>query len=182
MGRRYKEEPIEEDKGLPGKLYFEEPVVMDITVVRNGTNVSTIDLSATEGPCRLASSVLLRDYHRKAPVRYRCGLRPQLPEITAYIKWAEIQGFGLGAIVARRHCADWRYETPFEWGAIMGCRSYQVSNMTDEHWAPFTVRWFNRNQPEEGAWVEDLYLINQSLSRDLLASIIADQQEEVYNA
>lgn len=181
MGQRFKGHiptEMEDDKGLPGKLYFEEPMVVDIAVVRNGNNVSTVDLSATTGPVRLASSVLLRDFHRNKPVMYQMGLRPQLSEIQEYIKAAEIMGYGLGSIVARRFCADWRYETPFEWGAIMGVRAY-MANVDDQHYAPFTVRWFNRNNPEEGAWAEDLYVIHQCLSRQLLNSIIEDQQEGV---
>ena len=183
MGRRYKGVPPEmvDDKGIPGKLYFEEPQVVNITVVRSGTNVSTIDLSATAGPCRLASTVQMRDFNRNSDIQYRCGLKPTLKEIQEYIKWAEIQGFGLGAIVARRWCADWRYETPFEWGAIMGCKTYMVSALESGTWSPFTVRWFNRNMNEEGAWCEDLYVIHQTLSKDLLASIIEDQQPEVIN-
>jgi hypothetical protein len=171
---------MENDQGIPGNRYFEYPKVIDIAIVRNGNNVSTLDPSSCESPVRLASSVGMRDFNRKEPVTYGLSLRPtSAQKIGDYLKQKEIEGFGLGAVVARRWCADWRYQTCFEWGAIMGVKTYCLGSHEPGFYAPFIVRWFNRNMNEEGAWPEDLYLIHQALSKNLLESIIEDQQPEV---
>jgi len=185
MGRRYKGVPpeMEEDKGIPGKLYFEKPQVFDIVRVVDpvSNNVSTIDPSATTGPVRLSSTRALRDFTKNSEVSYRIGQRPNLPEIQDYIRWAEIQGFGMGAVVARRWCAYWRAEATSQWGVITGCQVYTVASSSSELYTPFQVQWFDKGLPTEGVWAEDLYIVHQHLSKSLLTSILEEQAEGVVN-
>lgn len=180
MGRRYKGVPqeMEDDKGIPGKLYFDKPQVFDISVIRDtvGNKVSTVETGALDGPVRLESTRQLRDFSKRELVHYRMGLRPNLEQINEYIKWAEVQGFAQGAVVARRWCADWRTETVHEWGVIIGCRAYTHGSHEPGFYSPFTVRWFQTRLGEEGVWAEDLYLIHQALSKDLLRSILEEQE------
>lgn len=181
MGRRYNGQvPAEmlEDLGIPGKLYFEKPQVIELAVKRDerSNQVITTDLHSTEGPCRLKSTLSLHDFKKKGEnIEYQCSLRPTLEEIHEYLRLAEIQGFGMGAVVARRHCADWRWETPYAWGVILGQMAYVPSQSSDVVWAPFTIRWFDKQMGEEPAWAEDLYVIHQCLSKDLVASIVEEQ-------
>ncbi len=182
MGRRFKGHvPPEmlEDQGVPGKLYFDRPQVIDIVVTReSGSNkVITMDANSQVSPVRLASSRQFRDFNRKEPVEYMMGLRPSIEEIRTYMKWAEIQGFALGSVVARRWCGKWRWTIANEWGVILGCKNYIPT--FEESYAPFGVRWFNKpaTGPDEGCWAEDLYLVHQCLSDTLLESIIEDQQQ-----
>jgi hypothetical protein len=182
MGKRYKgsiPEEMLEDQGLPGKLYFEEPAVINIAVVRNGNNVSTVNASDTEGPIRTLSIRGMRDFTKKEHNSYRVGQRPNLDEITDYLKWANIQGFGNGAVVARRFCAPWRAESHYQWGVILGEHNYEIPPHSHDMWYPYRVQWFDRGVNAEGAWAEDLFVIHQSLSRNLLDSILEEQQEGV---
>ena len=182
MGKRYKgsiPEEMLEDQGLPGKLYFEEPVVINIAVVRNGTNVSTVNASDTEGPIRTLSIRGMRDFTKKEHNSYRVGQRPNREEITDYLKWANIQGFGNGAVVARRFCAPWRAESHYQWGVILGEHNYEIPPHSHDMWYPYRVQWFDKGVNAEGAWAEDLFVIHQSLSRNLLDSILEEQQEGV---
>src|ERR1700744_4054343 len=124
MGRRFKghvPQEMIEDPGLPGKLYFEMPQMRDLIIRRvEGSNkVSIIDAEIRYGPCRLASTVAMRDFNRKEPIEYELGIRPTLEDIKRYLRAAEIAGYGLGTIVARRWCADWRWETCQQWGVIV---------------------------------------------------------------
>jgi hypothetical protein len=180
MGRRWKSHiPAEmvEDMGLPGKLYFDRPQVIDITTSRDGgsTKVITQDVRALSGPVRLASTRGLHDFKKIEVVEYHAPLRPSIEEISSYMKWAEISGFGNGAVVARRWCADWRWESPFQWGVILGNRLYPPA--MEDSYAPFSVQWFDKNQGTETAWAEDLLLIHQCLSKQLLESLVEEQIE-----
>lgn len=183
MGRRFKghvPQEMIEDPGVPGKLYFEQPRVVDIVVRRGpaGTKVITMDASSRVSPVRLASTTEMRDFNRKDPVEYKMGIRPDMDEIKGYLRSAEIAGFGLGSIVARRWCADWRWETCQQWGLVVGVRSYTANTFNDEVYSPFTVRWFDKITPEEGCWAEDLYVVHTCMTKGMLTEIVEAQQED----
>lgn len=183
MGRRFKgyvPQEMLEDPGLPGKLYFEQPSVVDIMVRRSpdGTKVMTMDASSRVSSVRLASTVVIRDFNQKEPVEYFMSIRPDLGEIKEYLKKAEVGGFGLGSIVARRWCADWRWETCQQWGLIVGVRNYTANTFADELYSPFTVRWLDKTTPEEGCWAEDLYVIHTCMGKGMLTEIVEAQQED----
>jgi hypothetical protein len=177
VGRRYSGVPkeMEDDLGIPGKLYFDKPQVMEISVKRENNKVITQDLMAVEGSCRLKSTRELRDFVHRDVITYRVSQRPTVEEIHDYMKWAGIQGFGNGAVVARRWSAPWRWETPYQWGVILGCKLYPQGPNDADPWAPFVIRWFDITGVQEPAWAEDLFLIHQQLSKDLLISIVEEQ-------
>lgn len=183
MGRRYKghvPQEMLEDQGVPGKLYFEMPQVRDLVIRRHegSTKVSIIDADSRLSACRLASTVALRDFSQKDLIDYELGVRPTLEEIKFYIRAAEIAGFGMGSIVARRWCADWRWETCQQWGMITQVHAYTANEYNGETYAPFTVRWLDRTTPEDKAWAEDLFVIHACMSKNLLASIVEEQEED----
>lgn len=177
MGRRFIgniPEEMLEDQGIPGKLYFAKPMVIEIPSKHSDTStmVSTV---------RTLSTQRLRDFnHNCNATSYRCSQRPTAAELKDYLHWAEIQGFGLGAVVARRFCAHWRAEAHHQWGVIIGCIGFSHPTSPNQPWAPFVVQWFSKEFGQaEPTWAEDLYVIHQSLSKNLLNSILEEQEGEI---
>lgn len=169
-----------EDKGLPGKLYFPEPKVVNIIVKRSAGSpkVSILDANSKWSEVRLESTRALRDFNKSGElVEYQMGILPQMTEIREYVKACEIGGFGTGAVVARRWCADWRWETPQQWGVIVGVKVYTANTYNNETYSPFTVRWFDKSGTEDQCWAEDLYVIHSCLSKSLLGELIEAQND-----
>jgi hypothetical protein len=180
MGRRYKgpvPEEMQDDLGIPGKLYFEKPSVVDISVIRAGKQAMTVDTKSLESPCRLASTRDKYDFIFKDKVhsiKYHAPQRPTANEMNEYLKQAEIHGYGKGTVVARKWCSGWRYRTHIQWGVILDVNRYLMAN--DTVWTPFSILWLDPQGPNrEAAWAEDLFVIHACLSDDLLDSIIEEQ-------
>src|SRR5277367_1891790 len=130
VGRRYRgpvPQEMQDDLGIPGKLYFEKPKVVDISVIRNGKTTQTMDVNSYSGPCRLASTREKYDFvfkDKDHKIRYHASLRPSADEMKEYLSQAEIHGYGKGSIVARRWGSDWRWSTVHEWGMIIDVNRY----------------------------------------------------------
>lgn len=105
-------------------------------------------------------------------VKYGMSTQPTLKEIQDYHDVWEMQGFGRGAIVARRFGIEANWQNPGMWGMIV---VVSTSHHTPQlPFAPYIVKWINDGHGEP-AWAEDLYIINQSLDDRLVLELIEAQ-------
>jgi hypothetical protein len=193
MGRRAKgpildgTEPVE-GIDTDGRLFFEKPRLMvvgkaeEIPVTTFGyprTHTDTAppeeDLRTTTGKLRLVTS---RNYQvcsqQPGEVEYQLSQLPTYKEVKDYLKQKRIDGYGAGAIVARRYQNDWRFKHPGQWGIIM----YEVGNPSlNQRWAPYSVYWFEQSAifQNEKAWAEDLVIIHTHLDDSYLQDILRSQ-------
>lgn len=184
-----------EDLGIPGKLYFEKPKVISVEAYHvsevpefdtggSGNNTQPpgpADFYKTEGPVRLISSHRIMRYNPPERVHYLLTQRPSQSDAEEYLRMMKVEGFGDGAIVARRHAEPWRVRWHTNWGIITRVVGH-VPWSSKDAWAPFIVKWLDvsplQNVSEtEPAWAEDLYVIHAALDKDLLESIIEHQAE-----
>lgn len=142
------------------------PVSETTTTESRGTNV------------RLRSSVINIPNSRHCPqfVKYRCSTQPTQEEIREYIDQAEIGGFDVGTVVARRWGISSNWRMPQLWGMIMMVRNTHINHR--EPWAPFLVKWLN-NGTAEPAWGEDLLVIVPSMSDTLVQELVETQMDIV---
>lgn len=178
--------PHEDGNDPRGKVYFEIP---EVIVVEHPSTVGAakvvqlmrdpdpvLDIAgALEGPVRTAScnfdSANSRPDGCPQTVRYACSQKPKISDINEYLTRNEINGYGTGAIVARRWAYSWRFMYHGQWGIIDACNWTSLSHMK---WNPYRVKWFESGM-EEAAWAEDLIVIHANLSDELLMSIVAEQ-------
>lgn len=196
MGRRAKgpfldgTEPVE-GVDTKDKLFFEKPTLQLVGIevpepvtttyyprgpTSTHVNMGDEDLRTTIGKCRLMSS---RSYQvcSNAPsdkLEYALGQLPTFDEVKEYLRKKRIDGYGGGAIVARRWQNDWRFKHPGQWGIIM----YESGNPSPgQKWAPYNVFWFEQsaNIQNEKAWAEDLIIIHTHLDESYLQDILYTQ-------
>jgi hypothetical protein len=176
-----------EDCGIPGKLYFDKPQVIDMSAFRksdipekdpvNGsTRLGADEFYFRTTPIRMKSAV---KFMGKEPmpdtIEYALPQRPTQEEAAEYIRVNGINGFGEGAIITRRWQENWRFRWHGNWGMIVRVVG-NVPWQTSEAWAPFVVQWFERpDVPFEYVWAEDLVLIHTHLSKDLMEGIFEAQ-------
>lgn len=183
----------EEDLGIPGKLYFDKPKVISVEAFHTSQvpeydtggfgytkqPPGPADYYTREGPVRLKSSHKMARYTPPERVHYLLTQRPPKNDVDEYIRMMKVDGFGEGAIVARRYADDWRARWHTNWGIITSIYGTVPFDPKDAY-APYKVRWFDTSSipgaPDiEGAWAEDLIVIHAALDKDLLASIIEHQ-------
>lgn len=113
-------------------------------------------------------------------VKYAMTTQPTLMEIEEYLVNAELNGYGVGSVVARRWGIKENWAKPQMWGLIFMVRDIHVNPNT--RYAPFLVKWFN-NQEAESAWAEDLIVIHHALSDSLIVDIVEMQgvRSELYD-
>ena len=183
---------IEEDMGIPGKIYFEKPQLSLVKAFHKsdlpeydtgGYGMSRqapgpVDLYTREGPVRLPSSKHMDNHTYKVPekVHYLLTQRPSNTDIVEYISIQKADGFAEGAVVSRRHQAEWRFKWYTYWGIITRVHG-NCPLPSKEAYAPFRVKWFNpeHNVTDEDAWAEDLVVIHAALDKETLASILEEQ-------
>jgi hypothetical protein len=178
----------EEDWGIPGKLYFDKPK-LSLIQSQHKPLLPEYDLGPsghaqqergpdefylTEGKVRLKSSHGFPGYSPPEVVKYLLSRRPLQADADDYIKIHKQDGFGEGAIVARRYANPWRKDWHTNWGMIT--RVVQTvpwpSNMP---WDPYEVKWFEGGVAE-WVWAEELYVIHAHLDKDTLSSILEAQE------
>lgn len=178
---------VEEDHGIPGKLYFDKPKIIEMASFRKSAvpefdpiggryaQLGPEEFYLRETPVRLRSS------HKQGPnynppesVVYPLSLRPTQEEATEYIRLRKVDGFGEGTIVARRYAEYWKAKWHGNWGIIKRVIGY-VPHITSTPWNPYVVQWFEQQTSEESAWAEDLVVIHCTLDKDLLEDILEAQ-------
>lgn len=181
MGRarsnhRYIPPEMEEDLGIPGKLYIEKPKVIEITRTVSSDNkdarVFSFDVTATSGACRSVSIRERRGFNGPDDIEYGISMRPTVADIEKYLKQNEIRGYGEGAIVARRWGYRYEWRSHFNWGVITLVHKYGSFN---ENYHPYTVRWWSTPPSDDKVWAEDLVVIHSHLSTDLLSELVEAQ-------
>lgn len=188
-------EEEEEDLGIPGKLYFEKPKVFTVEAFHQ-SKLPEFDTGGargghqppgpeeyyrTEGPVRLRSSHHLPRYTPPEKHHYLLTRRPPQIDADEYIRMMKVEGFGEGAVVARRFADHWRARWHANWGTITRV-TQNVPWDAKEAWSPYVVKWwdvsnFNGVADTEPAWAEDLLVIHAALDKDVLESILEHQQE-----
>lgn len=157
--------------------YMNREVIMDQnnvhTLVRTGG--SRHDQGCEE--VRTISTRLIPSYSEPAGgIRYRCPrMRPTYVQVNDYIRDMRLKGYGVGAIVTRRHISVEAMISNTGWGMILQERKAVPFNGIA--YDPYIVKWFQTDKAE-GTWAEDLLIIMPSLPRDELISMIADQVEQ----
>ena len=186
MGKKAKipEEPV--DQGTPGEYYFAEPKVISIPSPKAPpvSNVSQFPRSTTtmgtasssgvntygEGICRLASSHTIKGYNPPRTLEYHLGRWPRREDAIAYLDMMSVQGFGVGAIVCRKHQPMEDHPKVYLWGVIL-----MVHNHTSSaEYKPYLVKWFGDGKVES-TWAEDLYLVHARLDKTLFHDILESQ-------
>lgn len=184
MGR-VRNASVPADKGIPGKLYFDEPTVVNIEGLNKPKNPfpqsgfvkieTKADAVAHANVVRLRSSHTLHNYLPPEDVVYDMGRWPNQLEINAYLKASSIAGYDEGAIVCRRFQPKGRWKYPSQWGLIIV--KHKISPGSSQY-APYAVKWF-ADATIESAWAEDLVVIHAALSMDLIRDIVEEQGVEV---
>lgn len=181
--------PVSSTDGLPektnsdgqkvSKLLFPKPDTFTIAGKEPVMEQVTTMITAADGNGVLETNTRLKSARESSfkifvPrfVKYEISEQPTIAQINDYCDQAEVEGFGTGAVVARRW-SGWnsKIATPC-WGVIMLTRRYKDG--TDTPYSPFIVKWLNTNVAE-GAWKEDLLVIHQCLSGDLLCDLLEAQ-------
>jgi hypothetical protein len=176
------------DMGIPGKLYFDKPQVINMSAYRksdipevdpvsNSGRLGPDDFYLKETPIRMKSSKKFHDKQNPPPdiVEYALSQRPSQDEAADYLRINLINGFGEGAIITRRWQENWRFRWHGNWGMIVRVVG-NVPWQPTEAWSPYMVQWFERpDVPYEPAWAEDLVLLHTHLSKDLMESILESQ-------
>jgi len=183
--RAKKDEP--QDLGIPGKLYFDKPNVIDISTKRKGglplvdpitnnDNLGPEEFYTTVGKCRLKSSFNYPTTPPPKDIQYALTMRPLQNDAHEYVAYFRRKGYHTGAIVTRRYQPGYRHRWHSNWGIIQRVNG-NVPWYSQEAWFPYVVKWFNveNNISEEPAWGEDLILIHQALDEDLLEQILEEQ-------
>lgn len=183
----------EEDLGIPGKLYFDKPKVISVEAFHISP-LPEFDTGGrpggrqapgpegyyqTKGPVRLRSSHKMVRYNPPEVVEYLLTQRPTQDDADEYIRMHKVEGFGEGAIVARRYAETWRARWHTNWGVI----NRVVQNVpwdAKDAWAPYIVKWFDvanllNASDMEPVWAEDLFVIHAALDKDVLESILEQQ-------
>lgn len=172
------EEEMMEDMGVPGKLYFDKPVLTLVTSFRDKLiDADGNDLNATEGPVRMKS--VQEMYKPKGEVQYDLGQRPSQEEMAFYLAKWRVNGYGEGAVVSRRWTAPWRVRSVSEWGVIRREKNFK-DYQEQVPWAPYMVQWFDAKEGNyesnwEKCWAEDMICIQTCMDKGLLEDIIEAQ-------
>ena len=197
MGRRYTREPIldgtEPVEGVvtKGKVFFEKPVLQLVGKAEaepprsyhgsnpafHGSNrMPEIPKGERITPVRLKSSHNTAIcQHLPKENYYDLPINPNYHEVKEYLAKKRIEGFGQGAVVARRFQMEWRFKTPPQWGFL----KYEIENVvTGTDFAPYRVMWFDTNiniDQEEKAWAEDLVVVHAAVDKSLIKDIMEHQ-------
>lgn len=122
---------------------------------------------------RLRSSrTIVNNKHLPAFVKYKMSQQPLQKEIDDYIAQAEIDGFSVGSLVARRWGTTRNWEIPQMWGMILVVRDVHMN--IAEPYAPFMVKWIT-NSELESAWKEDLFCMVPAMDEGLIWGIVEAQ-------
>src|SRR5260370_42299628 len=145
--------------------YFPKPEVLIIgeepVIPRPDTHWSKRDLVKTN--CRLASS--LKEISAVFPekIEYRLDGKSSAEQLQDYLSSMEVKGYGEGSVVARRYSRPLRWKYPSQWGVITLVCRYIGSH---QPFAPYLVTWFDKQEPTERAYAEDLLVIHPCLDND----------------
>jgi hypothetical protein len=189
-------EPVEGVE-TKGKLFFEKPILTvvgkeEIPVVQSYHHNSPMNTSRSihdnvgnpnskVGPVRLLSShnyQVCTQERRPKEVEYALNQYPTHNQVLEYLKLKRVDGFGTGAVVARRYQNEWRYKVVHQWGIIM----FEIANPTmHQLWAPYSVKWLEGDVSEK-AWAEDLVVIHSHMDMDYITDILETQGIEFFRA
>jgi len=176
-----------EDKGEPGKFYFEEPVTVSVPgkkssvmmLPHSSNNGNTMAESRPfyliPGRCRLESSHKLHGYNPPENIVYELSNYPQPHQIPEFLRKASIAGFGEGSIVCRRYQNPGRWKYCHQWGMIIIVHP-RIS--LGSRYCPFTVKWFS-DAHVESAWPEDLVVVHSNMDLAMLKDIMESQDVAV---
>lgn len=135
------------------------------------TGQSNIRGPATNVRLRSLRSIV-NNKHLPKWVQYRISQQPLQKEIDDYIAQAEINGFAIGALVARKWGITNNWEKPQMWGMIVVVR--EVQHEPQKPYAPFMVKWIMSTEIEP-AWAEDLYCMAPAMDDGLIWGIVEAQ-------
>lgn len=181
----------EQVKAEPHKFLFEAPEIVEVKSQKPQLNkpywpypvTKTESASTTKlRVCRM-DSIYANEVNsgtlkvpEKLTILYDLPPRPDEKDLKEYIRKWEISGFGTGAVVTRRYQNEFAFKYHSNWGIILSKNEYPNS----PDFAPFMVRWFNPLQGNkrweyEKCWAEDLIVIHQCLSDQLIIDICEAQ-------
>jgi hypothetical protein len=169
------------DKGQPGQYYFNEPQVIEIRSKKPVNASSYLDprerpitsppqSTYGDGACRLPTSHTINNYSPPKDCEYLLSRWPKRDDVDAYISMMEVQGFGQGSIVCRKHQPIQDHPKVYKWGVILMVHSYTAA----AEYKPYLIKWFGDGQVESG-WAEDLFLIHARLDNGTFWSILEAQ-------
>ena len=185
MGRASKRNAIPDpaiDQGDPGTFYWPFPKLEEIEGKKKTTTVTTFtketnwnELPARskvniDGNCRLVSSHEIRNYTPPTGLEYALPRWSSKLDGDAYVEMFKVQGYGVGAVVTRRHQPLEHMDKVYHWGVI----TFVTRHMSTTPWQPYFVKWFGDGAGEH-AWAEDLVIIHAALDRDVLGSVFEAQ-------
>jgi len=148
--------------------FFPNPEVIEI----KGEAPMLVETSKEVSNCRLKSSSKSRGYQPPSDIEYALPPHPAFVDIREYLEKNEIKGYGTGAIVARRFALNWRWKFVSQWGVILIANRHTSGSFP---YAPYRVKWFDEQEPEEGAWAEDLIVIHPCVDESYLSDIVESQ-------
>lgn len=187
-----KRQVVAPDTGEPGKFYFTPPITCNVSLESKQAPPNPVEKKGwpypeSKGPvnldsyrertnCRLLSSK--NGYNQNPPkeIKYLLSPHPTQQEIRDYHEIKSVEGFGEGAIVARRWGPKGDHKWAAKWGMIMICHKVERGGVAS--WSPYAVKWFMVGEIEQ-AWAEDLIVIHQALDHTQLDAIAEAQGVEV---
>lgn len=184
MGRVRQQQQTPEDKGEPGKFYFNYPITQSFQSQKKvehhfpeqntmgGKSPVNLFSYRQQTNCRLLSSKNNSNHKCPEKIAYLLEEHPSAKEIADYHQLRHEDGWGERAIVARRWAPMENLMLPNSWGVII--LEHKLERGGAAKWSPYSVRWMILGDIES-CWAEDLVLIHPALDNAHLRDILEVQ-------